>query len=169
MTTNVLTNITLGVDIADTCNNNEIAIKSCLQFDFTKKKKRILWEWSFGTGCIKIPDTVVVVGPRKSIISKSIATLTNLFDATTISYGSTELCWARKIYILHFLELYQVTFILLKPWFPFFINWNETLFIWFMTIAIMVYRAFNYLKNILMNYNKRKINQEIFVYTVRRN
>ena len=39
MTTNVLTNITLGVDIADTCDNNEIAIKRCLQFDFTQKKR----------------------------------------------------------------------------------------------------------------------------------
>ena len=60
----------LGVQIGDTCDNNEFAIRSWLQFDLIKKKRGFFGVDRLVRDGIKIPDTVAVVGPKKSTIRK---------------------------------------------------------------------------------------------------
>ncbi|XP_057295451.1 extracellular calcium-sensing receptor-like [Hydractinia symbiolongicarpus] len=86
-------NCTIGVDIADSCDANEHAIRKCLQFNFVKAAMRN--DYSYVNDFYYSPyrlrsNTVAVVGIRKSSISNSIATMTNLFGVPTISYGSTD-------------------------------------------------------------------------------
>ncbi|XP_047127718.1 extracellular calcium-sensing receptor isoform X2 [Hydra vulgaris] len=115
---NMHRNVNLGVHIEDTCDSVEIAIQSSMKFDFVTRKNKDIFEEYESTGkntdfvvhkklnasekekfstniearmaLNSAAKTVAVIGMRKSMVSKSIATLTNLFNIPAISYGSTD-------------------------------------------------------------------------------
>ena len=114
---NILMNVTLGVHIENSCDSEEIGIRSSMRFDFVTTNNVIITTDSeknpdfvnrkkFNASAEKennnfpsnsnadesvhLPKTVAVVGMQKSSISKSIATLTNLFGIPSVSYAATD-------------------------------------------------------------------------------
>ena len=85
----ILPNITLGVDLLDTYDQSDCAIRSCLQFDFVRAQRAAANKQGLHSKQYN-SSTVAVIGLRKSSVARSVATLTHLFNVPSISYGSRD-------------------------------------------------------------------------------
>ena len=89
----LLPGIKLGVDVRDTCNSVDFAIREALHFSFVKEAYTRIGE---ARGCANMTlekprlKTVAIVGAAYSGISIAIANLAGLFHVPVLSYASTS-------------------------------------------------------------------------------
>ena len=98
----VLPNITIGMDIKDTCGSADYAVRESLNFSFIRNAH--VQECS-GT---KRPDkqlqTVAVVGAAYSGVSMAVTNLCGLFYVPVVSYASTSSLLSNKVRFGYFLR-----------------------------------------------------------------
>lgn len=98
----VLPNITIGMDIKDTCGSGDYAVRESLNFSFIRNAH--VQECS-GT---KPPDeqlqTVAVVGAAYSGVSMAVTNLCGLFYVPVVSYASTSSLLSNQVRFRYFLR-----------------------------------------------------------------
>jgi len=98
----VLPNITIGMDIKDTCGSGDYAVRESLNFSFIRNAH--VQECS-GT---KPPDekrqTIAVVGAAYSGVSMAVTNLCGLFYVPVVSYASTSSLLSNKVRFRYFLR-----------------------------------------------------------------
>ena len=98
----VLPNITIGMDIKDTCGSADYAVRESLNFPFIRNAH--VQECS-GT---KLPDenvqTIAVVGAAYSGVSMAVTNLCGLFYVPVVSYASTSSLLSNKVRFGYFLR-----------------------------------------------------------------
>lgn len=98
----VLPNITIGMDIKDTCGSADYAVRESLNFPFIRNAH--VQECS-GT---KPPDenvqTIAVVGAAYSGVSMAVTNLCGLFYVPVVSYASTSSLLSNKVRFGYFLR-----------------------------------------------------------------
>ena len=92
--TNLLPNFTLGYDIRDTCNSENIGLDEAIDLVVTGNQLDLescgdTYGSAFGNSSSSIP-TSVVIGAAASAVSVPVATLLRLFKVPQISYASSS-------------------------------------------------------------------------------
>ncbi|XP_078383255.1 metabotropic glutamate receptor 3-like [Oculina patagonica] len=89
---NLLPNITLGMEIRDDCGTVNTALEQCLNFVLgTLTNKEQICSSLQGPAAVKKKATLVgVVGPSYSITTIQVASLLRLFDVPQVSYAATS-------------------------------------------------------------------------------
>ena len=99
----VLPNITIGMDIKDTCTSADYAVRESLNFTFIRRAN--LQDECSGLRKTK-PEkhTVAVVGAAYSGVSMAVTNLCGLFYVPVVSYASTSRLLSNKVRFRYFLR-----------------------------------------------------------------
>ena len=99
----VLPNITIGMDIKDTCGSADYAVRESLNFSFIRNAHAPAGHCSGGTNLSqKKTQTIAVVGAAYSGVSMAVTNLCGLFYVPVVSYASTSSLLSNKVRFRYF-------------------------------------------------------------------
>ena len=98
----VLPNITIGMDIKDTCGSGDYAVRESLNFSFIRNAH--VQECSDAKPPDEQLQTVAVVGAAYSGVSMAVSNLCGLFYVPVVSYASTSSLLSNKVRFRYFLR-----------------------------------------------------------------
>ena len=98
----VLPNITLGMDIKDTCGSADYAVRESLKFSFISNAH--VQDQCSGFQRKKEQQTIAVVGAAYSGVSMAVTNLCGLFYVPVVSYASTSILLSNKVRFRYFLR-----------------------------------------------------------------
>ncbi|KAK3741896.1 hypothetical protein QZH41_005102 [Actinostola sp. cb2023] len=98
----VLPNITIGMDIKETCTTADNAVRESLKFSFIRNAN--MHEKCSGSNQVKTRETktVAVVGAAYSGVSMAVTNLCGLFYVPLVSYASTSRLLSNKVQFRYF-------------------------------------------------------------------
>lgn len=98
----VLPNITIGMDIKDTCGSGDYAVRESLNFSFIRNAH--VQECSGSKPPDEKLQTIAVVGAAYSGVSMAVTNLCGLFYVPVVSYASTSSLLSNKVRFRYFLR-----------------------------------------------------------------
>ncbi|XP_031562050.1 metabotropic glutamate receptor 2-like [Actinia tenebrosa] len=98
----VLPNITVGMDIKETCTNADNAVRESLQFSFIRNANMQGKCSADESSNSRETKTVAVVGAAYSGVSMAVTNLCGLFYVPLVSYGSTSRLLSNKVQFRYF-------------------------------------------------------------------
>ena len=99
----VLPNITIGMDIKDTCGSADYAVRESLNFSFIRNA-HVQDHCSASQPSEKKFQTIAVVGAAYSGVSMAVTNLCGLFYVPVVSYASTSSLLSNKVRFRYFLR-----------------------------------------------------------------
>lgn len=99
----VLPNITIGMDIKDTCGSADYAVRESLNFSFIRNA-HVQDHCSGAQPSEKKIQTIAVVGAAYSGVSMAVTNLCGLFYVPVVSYASTSSLLSNKVRFRYFLR-----------------------------------------------------------------
>lgn len=99
----VLPNITIGMDIKDTCGSADYAVRESLNFSFIRNA-HVQDHCSPSQPSEKKLQTIAVVGAAYSGVSMAVTNLCGLFYVPVVSYASTSSLLSNKVRFRYFLR-----------------------------------------------------------------
>ena len=97
----VLPNITIGMDIKDTCGKADYAVRESLNFSFIRNA-HVPGQCSASQPSEKKFQTIAVVGAAYSGVSMAVTNLCGLFYVPVVSYASTSSLLSNKVRFRYF-------------------------------------------------------------------
>ena len=98
----VLPNVTIGMDIKDTCTSSDYAVRESLNFTFIRNANAK--DECSGEPRKREQHTVAVVGAAYSGVSMAVSNLCGLFYVPLVSYASTSRLLSSKVRFRYFLR-----------------------------------------------------------------
>ena len=98
----VLPNITVGMDVKDTCTSTDYAVRESLNFTFIRNANAK--DECSGVQRRKDQRTIAVVGAAYSGVSMAVTNLCGLFYVPLVSYASTSRLLSNKVQFRYFLR-----------------------------------------------------------------
>ena len=99
----VLPNITIGMDIKDTCGSADYAVRESLNFSFIRNA-HVQDHCSASQASEKKFQTIAVIGAAYSGVSMAVTNLCGLFYVPVVSYASTSSLLSSKVRFRYFLR-----------------------------------------------------------------